>query len=95
MEVKVKHEIKTDTIIRTICLALALINQLLSAFGKSPLPIKDEQVEVLVSYGLTVAMAVWNWWKNNSFTQAALAGDSLMRAIKNRGEKLDDVEGVK
>ena len=95
MEVKVKQEIKTDTIIRTICLALALINQLLSACGKSPLPIKDEQVEVLVTTTITVAAALWAWWKNNSFTPAALAGDSLMRAIKNRGEKLDDVEGVK
>jgi SPP1 family holin len=95
MEVKVKQEIKTDTIIRTICLALALVNQILTAYGKSPLPIKDAQVEVLVSTTLTVICSVWGWWKNNSFTPAALAGDSLMRAIKNRGEKLDDVEGVK
>lgn len=79
-----KYKIEKDTIIRTICLAVALLNQLLSAMGKSPLPIKDEQVEVLVSYGLTVAMAVWNWWKNNSFTQAALAGDALMHAMKGR-----------
>ena len=89
MKPEIKQEIKTDTIIRTICLALALINQLLSAFGKSPLPIKDEQVEVLVSYGLTVAMAVWNWWKNNSFTQAALAGDALMHALKGRKDAED------
>lgn len=91
MKVEIKHEVKPDTIIRTICLALALLNQLLSAMGKSPLPIKDEQVEVLVTTTITIGAAVWAWWKNNSFTQSALAGDVLMRSIKNR-EKLEDTE---
>jgi SPP1 family holin len=89
MKPEIKREIKTDTIIRTICLALALINQLLSAFGKSPLPIKDEQVEVLVTTTVTVAAATWAWWKNNSFTQAALAGDAHMHALKGRKDAED------
>lgn len=89
-----KHNIKPDTIVRTICLALALINNGLAYAGKSPLPIKDEQVEIIVSQGFLVVTTLWAWWKNNSFSQAALAGDSLMRAIKKRGG-LDDAEGVK
>jgi SPP1 family holin len=89
MKPEIKREIKTDTIIRTICLALALINQLLSAFGKSPLPIKDEQIEVLVTTTFTVAAALWAWWKNNSFTQAALAGDAHMHVLKDRGNAED------
>jgi SPP1 family holin len=91
MKVDVKHEIKPDTIIRTICLALALLNQLLTAAGKSAIPIKDEQVAELVSAAITIGAAVWAWWKNNSFSQAALAGDTLMRSIKNR-EKLEDTK---
>ena len=77
-----KYKIERDTIIRTICLALALVNQILTACGKSPLPIKDAQVEVLVSTTLTVICSVWGWWKNNSFTQPALAGDAYMHAMK-------------
>lgn len=92
MEVKVKQEIKPDTIVRTICLALALLNQLLSAMGKSPLPIKDEQVEVLVTTTITIGAAVWAWWKNNSFTQAALAGDVLMRSIKQKERNTEKKE---
>ena len=36
--------ISTGTIVRTLCLILALANQLLSAFGKSPLPIDNAQL---------------------------------------------------
>lgn len=77
-----KYNIKTDTIVRTICLALALVNQLLSNAGHAVLPIADEQVETLVTTCITIAMALWSWWKNNSFTQAALAGDELKDSIK-------------
>ena len=87
-----RYKIEKDTIIRTICLALALINQLLTAYGKSPLPIQDAQVEVLVSTTLTMAAAIWAWWKNNSFTPAALAGDKIMKALKH-GDEIK-VEGV-
>jgi SPP1 family holin len=82
MKPEIKREIKTDTIIRTICLALALINQLLSAFGKSPLPIKDEQVEVLVTTTFTVAAALWAWWKNNSFTLPAIKADEYLEQLR-------------
>lgn len=74
--------VKTGTIVRTICLALALINQLLSAAGYAVLPIEDEQVETLITTVVTIGMAVWSWWKNNSFTKAALAGDKAMEEAK-------------
>lgn len=78
--------VKTSTIVRTICLALALINQLLSASGHAVLPIQDEQVETLVTVAITVAVAVWNWWKNNSFTKKAIAADAYMDGLKETGE---------
>lgn len=75
-------KVKTDTIVRTICLFLALINQLLSATGHSVLPIEDEQVETLVTVVITIAVAVWSWWKNNSFTPEAIAADNHLEALK-------------
>lgn len=77
-----QRTIKIDTIVRTICLALALVNQLLSNAGHAVLPIADEQVETLVTTVITIGVALWNWWKNNSFTQAALEGDAVKDAIK-------------
>lgn len=60
---------------RTAVLALALINQVLSSLGKPLLPIESAQLEQLISTGFTTVSALVNWWFNNSFTQAALAGD--------------------
>ena len=76
------NKISAGTIARTIILLLALINQCLSMAGVSPLPIEDEQVETIITTAWTVIAAIWAWWKNNSFTQAALAGDALKDEIK-------------
>lgn len=77
-----RAKIKPQTIIRTICLALALINQVLVVFGKSPLPIEDAAIETLVSTVWTIASAVWAWWKNNSVTQPALIADEFKDDLK-------------
>lgn len=72
------------TIARTICLVLALINQLLSAAGKPVLPIEDSTVEALVTSALTIVASVVTWYKNNSFTRAAIEGDKVMHRIKGK-----------
>lgn len=67
---------------RTICLLVALLNSLLTAFGKSPLPIDNEQLQQLVSTLITVVVAIINWWKNNSFTKEAIEADELLARLK-------------
>lgn len=74
-----------STIARTVILALALINQILTASGHAVIPIEDETVEALVSTAFTVVAALAAWWKNNSFTKAALQGDAVMKAAKKEG----------
>lgn len=74
-----------STIARTIVLALALINQILSASGHSIIPIEDATVETLVTTAFTVVAALVSWWKNNSFTKAAIKGDEAMKAAKKEG----------
>ncbi len=67
--------ISAGTIARTACLLLALTNQVLSALGKPVLPIESTTVEQLVTAGITTVTALVAWWKNNSFTRAALEAD--------------------
>ena len=67
---------------RTAVLALALINQLLSAMGKPVLPIESAQLEQLISTGFTTVSALVNWWYNNSFTKEALAADAEYEKLK-------------
>ena len=76
--------ISAGTIARTIILVMALLNQALSAAGKPMLPIEDAQIEALVTTLWTVVAAVIAWWKNNSFTQAAIKADSYMAALKGK-----------
>lgn len=75
-------KITSGTIARTVILALALINQILSATGKPVLPIEDAQIETLVSTLWTVIAAAVAWWENNSFTKAAIEADKLLQEKK-------------
>lgn len=79
--------IKAGTIARTIILALALINQILSISGRPVIPIEDEVIEQTVSYVITVVVALVAWWKNNSFTLAARKGDERMEAVRAAEKK--------
>lgn len=77
--------ISAGTVARTACLLLALTNQLLSALGKPVLPIESETVEQLVTAGITSIAALVAWWKNNSFTAAALEADKTFDRLKAQG----------
>ena len=63
---------------------LALTNQVLSAMGKPILPIESSTVEQLVTAGITSVAALVSWWKNNSFTAAAIQADAWMGEKKKR-----------
>ena len=72
------------TLARTAALAFALANQVSSAAGKPLLPIESSEVEQFVTTGLTIATSVAAWWKNTSFTAAAIEGDKRMNSLKNQ-----------
>ena len=78
-----KRKIEPATIARTAVLIFALVNQILTMIGKNPLPFAEEDVYTAVTGILTVGAALWTWWKNNSFTQAALEADVYRKEIKN------------
>ena len=79
--------ITAGTIARTAVLLLALTNQLLSAMGKSPLPIESTTVEQLMTAGITSIAALIAWWKNNSFTKEAIAADAEYDRLRKQNGK--------
>lgn len=79
--------ITAGTIARTAVLLLALTNQMLSAMGKSPLPIESTTVEQLVTAGITTIAALIAWWKNNSFTREAIMADKEYDRLKAKSGK--------
>ena len=77
-------KIKTDTIIRTIVLILALVNQVLAIYGKEVIPVTEDEVYQLVTLIVTIASTLWAWWKNNSFTQEALQADAYLEQLREQ-----------
>lgn len=77
-----KNQISNGTIARTIFLVLALINQILTICGWNPLPFGEEEIYEGISAVLTVGASLLAWWKNNSFTPAAIAADKMKDELK-------------
>lgn len=71
-----------ETVIRTSVLVLALINNALALFGKSPLPIDDNTLINVISFLFTTGSALVAWWYNNSFTQHAMLADEWHKTFK-------------
>lgn len=74
--------IKKATIVRTVTLVFLLVNQILCAAGKNPLPFSQEAVYNFASTILTCAASLWAWWKNNSFTAPAIEADRYLEELK-------------
>lgn len=79
------EKISKETWARTIALAVTLANYALVQCGKNPLPYSDTEIFNFISGAAAIVMTVVSWWKNNSFTKAAIKGDNIMKEIKEGG----------
>lgn len=77
---------KAETIARTIAFVVVWVNQLFAFIGMPTLNIDEEAIYAAVSTLITFCVSIWAWWKNNSFTSAAIAGDSVVKALKDAGK---------
>lgn len=76
------NKISVGTITRTLLLVIALINQILTVAGYSPLPFDDETVTQAIAVSFTIITSVISWWKNNSFTKKAIEADTYKNDLK-------------
>ena len=77
-------KISSRSIARTVILFLALVNQVLSVLGYKIIPIEDGQINDFVTIAFTIGSALAAWWKNNSFTEAAIEGDKYKNIVKEQ-----------
>lgn len=77
-----KKKVSVEAIVRTIVLAVTLLNQVLTMLGKNPLPFADDELYTMLTTAATVAASLWAWWKNNSFTPAAIKADEYLTELK-------------
>lgn len=83
-------KISKGTIARTVALAVTLLNAILTAAGKNPLPYSETETYEAVSIVLAVIATIVGWWKNNSFTPAAIQADKYMKELKSQSDDIDD-----
>lgn len=83
-----------NLIIRIIVLVAVLVNQLLVAIGKNPLPFADETIYELASVLVTVAVAMYNAWKNNNVTNFAKIAQKVLDALKKGQITIEAVEAL-
>ena len=77
-------KISAGTIARTAVLIAALLNQILTFAGKNPLPFSDDEIYSAITTLATAAASLAAWWKNNSFTAAAIRADKVMNDLKGK-----------
>ena len=80
------NKISKETIVRTVVLVLVLVNQILTATGKNPLPFSEDAMYEGISAVFTAAASLWAWWKNNSFTDKAIQADKYLEELRVGGD---------
>lgn len=74
--------------VRLIVLVLAFVNQFLTASGMNPIAVSETELYAVLSGIVTVGVALWNAWKNNSLTASAQQSDIMMQNLKEAAVKV-------
>lgn len=76
--------IKKETIIRLLVLLIVLINQVLVSTGVLSVEFEENQIYELVSTIVTIVVAMWTAWKNNSITKNAIKADEYLKNLNGK-----------
>ena len=75
-------KISKGTIIRTVLMAIVIINMILKANGIELISISESEIATVVEYVLEIAVIIANWWYNNSFTEDAKKAQKFLEELK-------------
>lgn len=81
-----------NLVIRIVVLVAVLINQVLVSTGKNPLPFADETIYEFASVCVTVAVTMYNAWKNNNVTNFAKIAQKVLDALKKGQITIEAIE---
>ncbi len=78
-----KFKISKGTIVRTIMIAIVIINMILKKLGIAVINTDENTVAQVVEMVVEVGAIVAAWWYNNSFSTAAKKADRFFQAVKD------------
>lgn len=85
---------QVGAIVRLLVLIIAWLNQIAVTFGGYTVPHVSESVIYLIATAITIAVSVYAYWKNNSWTINAKTADAVLDVLKNTGITIDDLAEV-
>lgn len=77
-----KFKISKGTIVRTVMIAIVIINMILKKFGLGIINADENTVASIVETVIEVGAIIAAWWYNNSFSNAAKKADRFFKAVK-------------
>ena len=79
------NSISKSTIIRTILVLLVIVNIILERLGIDVIPADEHIVTMVVETIIEIAIIVVGFWKNNSYSEAAIKADAFLRKLRTEG----------
>ncbi len=80
------RNVSPGTWARLFLLIAALVNNTLAVFGIGPVSPEGRAGEIITA-ALTVLVSLFAYWKNNSFSSAAVTADEFLKYLRESGEK--------
>ena len=75
--------VSVGTWVRGVLSLVSIVNMALAAFGKTPLNIEYGELYTAISLIFAAAVGFASYWKNNSFTSAAIEADTPLISSSN------------
>ena len=76
-------DITKGTLIRTLMFLIVAINVVLEKVGIDIIPANENVITMIVEVLIEIAVLIVGFWKNNSFTPAAIKADEILKQLKN------------
>ena len=83
---------RAKAIVNLVIAFLVLMNAVLTASGRNPLPFDQDSIGVTVSYLAAAIDTIWIWWHNNNLTVGAATGTAIGRRM-NKEKDVPDGTG--
>lgn len=77
------YNISKGTIVRTIMLVIVIVNLILKACDKPLIDVEEHTLFYWLEVILEIAVIITTFWKNNSFSKAAIRADDFLKKLKN------------
>jgi SPP1 family holin len=82
--------VQVGSVVRLILMLISWINQVAVTFGTYSIPEIPESVTYIIATIITIAVSLYSYWKNNSWTKGAKAGDKVMQIVNSTGIDTDE-----